>query len=119
MQDYFRERTGLPISTYFSAYKYQWLHTNVPEVADAVNKGTCLMGTIDSWIIWNLTGGTQGRLPYSAKSFPAEGQGVAQSAAFLSNCVVLRLMEGINMGLEYTYSSFLAWNLHGLHSSQG
>lgn len=52
-----KERSGLPITTYFSAVKLKWLIENVPEVSVAIKKDECLFGTIDSWIIWNLTGG--------------------------------------------------------------
>lgn len=52
-----REKCGLPVATYFSAVKLKWLIENVPDVKTAVVKEECLFGTIDSWIIWNLTGG--------------------------------------------------------------
>ncbi len=61
MQDHFRSVTGLPVSTYFSAYKFRWLLENVPEVREATKRGSCVVGTVDTWIIWNLTGGTNGR----------------------------------------------------------
>lgn len=48
--------TGLPISTYFSAYKLKWLLDNVPAVAQAAAEGRALFGTVDSWLIWNMTG---------------------------------------------------------------
>jgi len=48
--------TGLPISTYFSAYKFLWLRENVPTVADAVGSGAAMFGTVDSWLIYQLTG---------------------------------------------------------------
>ena len=51
-------RTGLAIAPYFSASKMKWLIENVPAVADAVKAGTARIGTIDSWILWNLSGGT-------------------------------------------------------------
>ena len=51
-------RTGLAIAPYFSASKMKWLIDNVPEVRDAVKAGTARIGTIDSWILWNLSGGT-------------------------------------------------------------
>ena len=51
-------RTGLAIAPYFSASKMRWLIDNVPAVADAVKAGTARIGTIDSWILWNLSGGT-------------------------------------------------------------
>jgi glycerol kinase len=55
-QDHFRPITGLPISTYFSAYKMRWLIDNVPAVAEAVADGRCMFGTVDSWLIYQLTG---------------------------------------------------------------
>ena len=57
-QDYFRETCGLPISTYFSAVKLLWLMRNVPAVAEAIANGKALFGTIDTWLIWNLSGGS-------------------------------------------------------------
>lgn len=52
-----KDKCGLPIATYFSAVKLRWLIENVPEVQKAIENDQCLFGTIDSWIIWNLTGG--------------------------------------------------------------
>lgn len=54
------ETCGLPISTYFSALKVLWLFENVEKVKQAVESGDALFGTIDSWLIWNLTGGVDG-----------------------------------------------------------
>ncbi|EYU21675.1 hypothetical protein MIMGU_mgv1a019703mg [Erythranthe guttata] len=54
---HFTEACGLPISTYFSALKVLWLLENVEAVKKAVEKGDALFGTIDTWLIWNLTGG--------------------------------------------------------------
>ncbi|XP_030763025.1 glycerol kinase-like isoform X2 [Sitophilus oryzae] len=60
---YFLQRaTGLPVSTYFSALKIKWMMDNVPAVKTAVDEGRCLFGNIDTWIIWNLTGGVKGGL---------------------------------------------------------
>lgn len=58
--DYFRPLTGLPISTYFSAYKFRWLVENVNGIEKAIAEDTCFLGTVDTWLIWNLTGGTAG-----------------------------------------------------------
>ncbi|MEV4349483.1 glycerol kinase GlpK [Actinoplanes sp. NPDC049596] len=52
-----RERTGLPPATYFSATKVQWLLDNLPGLRRRAEKGEVLFGTLDSWLIWNLTGG--------------------------------------------------------------
>jgi glycerol kinase len=51
-------RTGLAIAPYFSASKIKWLIDNVPAVAAAVKAGTARIGTMDSWILWNLSKGT-------------------------------------------------------------
>uniref|UniRef100_A0A7N6A4L2 glycerol kinase n=1 Tax=Anabas testudineus TaxID=64144 RepID=A0A7N6A4L2_ANATE len=53
-------KTGLPISTYFSAVKLRWLLDNVDEVQQAVLSERAMFGTVDSWIIWCLTGGRNG-----------------------------------------------------------
>lgn len=59
-KDHFRPVTGLPVSTYFSAYKVQWMMENSKEVRHAVESGDALFGTVDSWLIWQLTGGAEG-----------------------------------------------------------
>ncbi|XP_045132251.1 glycerol kinase-like [Portunus trituberculatus] len=61
-KDYVKDLCGLPISTYFSALKLRWLLDNVPEVQEAAAKGNLLFGTVDSWLLWNLTGGLDGGL---------------------------------------------------------
>ncbi|KAJ7404901.1 Glycerol kinase [Pitangus sulphuratus] len=53
-------KTGLPLSTYFSAVKLRWLLDNVEEIRKAVDDGRAMFGTIDSWLIWSLTGGKNG-----------------------------------------------------------
>ncbi len=59
-QDRFRARTGLPLATYFSGPKIRWILDNVPGVREAAEKGDALFGTIDTWVIWWLTGGPNG-----------------------------------------------------------
>lgn len=51
---------GLPLSTYFSGVKLRWLQDNVPEVSAAIENDVCLFGTVDTWLLWNLTGGPNG-----------------------------------------------------------
>ena len=58
--DRFRGVTGLPVSPYFSVYKLKWLLAHCPAVADAAAAGTLRVGTVDAWLIWNLTGGPDG-----------------------------------------------------------
>lgn len=55
-----RARTGLPPATYFSAGKIRWLLDRVPGLRDAAARGDVLCGTIDAWVVWNLTGGPEG-----------------------------------------------------------
>jgi glycerol kinase len=57
-QDRFRARTGLPLATYFSGLKLRWLLDHVPGARAKAATGDLLFGTIDSWLLWNLTGGT-------------------------------------------------------------
>ena len=52
-----RERTGLPIDAYFSATKVRWLLDNVPYGQSRAEAGELLFGTVDSWLLWNLTNG--------------------------------------------------------------
>ncbi|XP_054576826.1 glycerol kinase isoform X4 [Eptesicus fuscus] len=58
--NFIKSKTGLPLSTYFSAVKVRWLLDNVKKVQRAVEEDRALFGTIDSWLIWCLTGGTNG-----------------------------------------------------------
>lgn len=59
-QDRLRPKTGLPLATYFSGPKIKWILDNVPGVREKAEKGEVLFGNIDTWVIWNLTGGPQG-----------------------------------------------------------
>lgn len=58
----FRAKTGLPLTTYFSALKLRWLLDNVPQAREMAAAGDLLFGTIDTWLLWNLTGGASGGL---------------------------------------------------------
>jgi glycerol kinase len=58
--DRFRKKTGLPLATYFSGPKLSWMLTHDPALREAAEKGEAAFGTIDSWVIWNLTGGSGG-----------------------------------------------------------
>jgi glycerol kinase len=53
----FRERTGLPIATYFCGPKVRWILDNVEGARERAEAGDLLMGTIDTWLLWNMTGG--------------------------------------------------------------
>ena len=55
-----QDRTGLPVAPYFSASKMNWLIRNNAEIKDGIASGTALAGTIDSWLLWNLSGGAKG-----------------------------------------------------------
>jgi glycerol kinase len=56
----FRDRTGLPVATYFSGPKIRWILDHVPEADAAVRSGDALFGTMETWTIWWLTGGPAG-----------------------------------------------------------
>jgi glycerol kinase len=55
-----RHKAGLPPATYFSGGKIQWILENVDGVRAAAERGDAIFGTTDSWVLWNLTGGTSG-----------------------------------------------------------
>ncbi|XRQ16166.1 glycerol kinase GlpK [Actinomadura welshii] len=58
--DVIRRKAGLPPATYFSGGKVQWILENVDGVREAAENGDAIFGTTDSWVLWNLTGGTDG-----------------------------------------------------------
>lgn len=57
LTDLIKRKTGLVIDAYFSATKLQWILRNVPGVLEKAKKGEIAFGTVDTWLIWNLTGG--------------------------------------------------------------
>ncbi|MEU8223143.1 glycerol kinase GlpK [Kribbella sp. NPDC048915] len=58
--DVIRQKAGLPPATYFSAGKVQWILENVDGVREAAEAGDAVFGNTDTWLLWNLTGGTEG-----------------------------------------------------------
>ena len=56
-RDHIREKTGLPLATYFSGPKLKWLLDNLPGLRARAENAELLFGNIDTWLIWNLTGG--------------------------------------------------------------
>lgn len=61
-KDRFRAITGLPLASYFSALKLRWLLDHVPDARARAEAGELLFGTMDTWLLWNLTGGPRGGL---------------------------------------------------------
>jgi glycerol kinase len=61
-QNRFQERVGLPLATYFSGPKIRWILDNVEGAGEKAESGDLLFGNMDTWLIWNLTGGTDGGL---------------------------------------------------------
>ena len=91
-QDRFRSRVGLPLATYFSGPKIRWVLDNVPGARARAEAGDLLFGTIDSWVMWNLTGGAAGAGTGSARS--AEGVHVTDvSNASRSMLMNLRTLD--------------------------
>jgi len=58
-QDRFRAQTGLPLTTYFSALKIRWILENVPTVGERAIAGDVLFGNMDTYLVWQLTGGPE------------------------------------------------------------
>jgi glycerol kinase len=63
-----RDKTGLPIDAYFSATKLRWILDHIPDGQRRAQQGDLLFGTIDSWLVWNLTGGAVHITDYSNAS---------------------------------------------------
>jgi glycerol kinase len=57
LEDYVKQHTGLVIDSYFSATKVKWIMDNVPQAKEKAKRGELAFGTIDSWLIWNMTKG--------------------------------------------------------------
>ena len=68
MEKMVRDRTGLVIDAYFSATKLAWILDNVPEARAKAEAGDLLFGTIDTWLVWKLTGGRVHVTDYSNAS---------------------------------------------------
>ncbi|MGL4607077.1 MAG: glycerol kinase GlpK [Eubacteriaceae bacterium] len=68
LSDYVKENTGLLIDAYFSGTKIKWILDNVEGAREKAEKGEILFGTIDTWLIWNLTGGKVHVIDYSNAS---------------------------------------------------
>ncbi|WP_294566662.1 FGGY family carbohydrate kinase, partial [uncultured Arthrobacter sp.] len=60
--DRYKEKVGLPLATYFAGPKVKWILDNVEGARARAESGDLLMGTIDSWLLWNMTGGVDGGL---------------------------------------------------------
>lgn len=65
LDELFRQKTGLPLSTYFSGPKIKWLIENNDEIKKDLTSEKVLFGNIDSWLIWNLTGGVNGGVHFT------------------------------------------------------
>jgi len=61
-QDRFRPQTGLPLTTYFSGLKIRWMLENIPGIRSRAEAGDVLFGNIDTFLVWHLTGGSDGGL---------------------------------------------------------
>lgn len=68
LEDYVKEKTGLLIDAYFSGTKIKWILDNVPEAKKLADEGRLLFGTVETWLIWNLTGGSVHVTDYSNAS---------------------------------------------------
>ena len=59
-QDKYKDRVGLPLATYFCGPKVKWILDNVDGAREKAEAGDLVMGTMDTWVLWNMTGGTNG-----------------------------------------------------------
>ena len=66
--DYIKENTGLIIDSYFSATKIHWILNVVPGAMEKAQKGEILAGTVDTWLVWKLSGGKLHITDYSNAS---------------------------------------------------
>ncbi len=64
-QNRLQAKTGLPLATYFSGPKIRWLLDHVPGLRSVAEAGDAIFGNMDTWLLWNITGGTQGGLHYT------------------------------------------------------
>lgn len=67
--NWLKDKTGLPMSTYFSAFKLKWLIDNVQEVKLALKEKRLIFGTVDTWILWNLTGNHMTDVTNASRTF--------------------------------------------------
>lgn len=67
-EQYIRHRTGLVVDAYFSGTKLHWILENIPGARQKAEQGELLFGTIDTWLLWNLTGGSAHITDYSNAS---------------------------------------------------
>jgi len=68
MTQIIKDKTGLPVDAYFSATKIMWILENVEGAREKAEKGDLLFGTIDSWLLWKLTGGKVHKTDYTNAS---------------------------------------------------
>ncbi|MBR6786225.1 MAG: glycerol kinase GlpK [Clostridia bacterium] len=68
LEEYVKDKTGLLIDAYFSGTKIKWILDNVPEARKLADEGRLLFGTVETWLIWNLTGGSVHVTDYSNAS---------------------------------------------------
>jgi glycerol kinase len=68
LENYVRENTGLVIDSYFSGTKIKWILDNVPQARERAQRGELAFGTVDTWLIWHLTGGKQHVTDYTNAS---------------------------------------------------
>jgi len=98
----FRRKTGLPIATYFSGPKLKWLLDHVPGLREKAEAGEAVFGNVDTWIIWNLTGGVLSLSKGSVLSLSKGGvlSSPKGSVLSLSKGGVLSLSKGSVLSLS-------------------
>jgi glycerol kinase len=113
LTDYVRNNTGLVIDSYFSATKIKWILDNVEGVRDRAQKGELAFGTIDSWLIWKLTGGRVHVTDYSnaSRTMLYNIRDLKWDQKMLSE---LSIPSSLLPEVKPSASNFGSWNLEGV-----
>ncbi|MCI0752145.1 MAG: glycerol kinase GlpK [Flammeovirgaceae bacterium] len=112
LENYVRKNTGLVIDSYFSATKIKWILDQVPNAREKANKGELAFGTIDSWLIWNLTEGKTHATDYSnaSRTLLYNIRSLQWDKKLLQE---LTIPENILPEVKPSASDFGIWNFNG------
>ena len=112
LAEYVRDHTGLVIDSYFSATKIKWILENVAGVKERAKKGELAFGTVDSWLIWKLTGGKTHATDYSnaSRTMLYDIRSLKWDKRML---IELEIPESILPEVRPSASNFGDWNYDG------
>lgn len=112
LEDYVKQHTGLVIDSYFSATKVKWIMDNVPQAKEKAQRGELAFGTIDSWLIWNMTKGKSHVTDYTnaSRTMLFDIQKLAWDKKLLDE---LDVVESMLPEVKPSASHFGNYNLNG------